>query len=95
MTEHLSTITRKGQVTIPAEIRRALHLKEGDTVAWRQDGDEIRLFPARFSLESAFGSVEPRQRPEDFEALEQAAKAAKAQATMDELRQDQDSSTSL
>ena len=95
MAEHLSTITRKGQVTIPAEIRRALHLKEGDTVTWRQDGDEVRLLPARFSLESAFGSIEPRQRPEDFEALEQAAKAAKAQATMDELRQDHDAATLL
>jgi len=93
MSDHLSTITRKGQVTIPAEIRRALHLNEGDTVTWRQDGDEVRLLPARFTLASAFGSVEPRQRPEDFAALEQAAKAAKAQATMDDLRPDHDAPT--
>ena len=89
MTERLSTITRKGQVTIPAEIRRALHLKEGDTVAWHQDGDEVRLTPARFTLESALGSVEPHQRPEDFATLEQAAKAAKARATMVELAEEQ------
>ena len=89
MTEHLSTITRKGQVTIPAEIRRALHLKKGDTVAWQQEGDEVRLTPARFTLESALGSVEPHQRPEDFVALEQAAKAAKARATMAELTEEQ------
>ena len=94
MSDHLSTITRKGQVTIPAEIRRALHLNEGDTVTWRQDGDEMRLLPARFTLESAFGSVEPRQHPEDFDALEQAAKAAKARATMEELHHDADASPS-
>ena len=95
MSDHLSTITRKGQVTIPAEIRRALHLKEGDTVTWRQDGDEVRLLPARFTLESAFGSVEPRRHPEDFDALEQAAKAAKARATVDELHHDPEVSSSL
>jgi len=95
MSEHLSTITRKGQVTIPVEIRRALHLKEGDTVAWHQEGDEIRLLPARFTLESAFGSVEPHQHPEDFDALEQAAKAAKARATVAELHQDADAPTSV
>jgi len=95
MTERLSIITRKGQVTIPADIRRALHLKEGDTVAWHQEGDEVRLTATRFTLESAFGSIEPRQRPEDFEALEQAAKAAKAQATMDDLHPDHDAAIPL
>ncbi|HET7038044.1 MAG TPA: AbrB/MazE/SpoVT family DNA-binding domain-containing protein [Thermomicrobiaceae bacterium] len=87
MKEHLSVITRKGQVTIPAEIRRALDLKEGDTVAWVQQGDEVRITPARFTLESAFGSVAPSRQPEDFEALTEAAKEAKARATADEICQ--------
>lgn len=30
-----STITSKGQVTIPAEIREALSLKKGDKLIWR------------------------------------------------------------
>ena len=85
MKEHLSTITRKGQVTIPVEIRRALHLKEGDTVAWHQVDGEVRLTPARFTLETAFASVQPHDRPEDLKALEIAAKEAKARATMNEL----------
>ena len=85
MKAQLSIITRKGQVTIPADIRRALHLKEGDTIAWRQEGEEIRIAPARFTLESAYGSVEPHTHPEDFDALTQAAKVAKAKATVDEL----------
>jgi antitoxin PrlF len=89
--EHLSTVTRKGQVTIPVEIRRALHLREGDAVAWVQDGQEVRLVPARFTIESAFGSVEPRHRPEDFEELERAAKADKASETTDQLVRDHDS----
>lgn len=32
-TEYLTVVTRKGQITIPAPIRRALGLEEGDQVA--------------------------------------------------------------
>ncbi len=88
MTEHLSTITRKGQVTIPIEIRRALHLREGDTVAWSQEGQEVRLHPARFTIESAFGSVEPHQQPEDIASLEQSAKESKSAESLAELNPD-------
>lgn len=82
MTSHRSVITRKGQVTIPADIRRALGLEEGDTVAWEQEDGVIKLVPARYTLESAFGSVKPRQRPEDFDELTRRAKAAKAAKTV-------------
>ena len=34
MQEHRSVVTRKGQITIPAEIRCALDIKEGDKVAF-------------------------------------------------------------
>ena len=30
---HLSTLTQKGQVTIPADIRHSLHMHTGDKVA--------------------------------------------------------------
>ena len=43
MKEHTSVITRKGQITIPAEIRRALSLNEGDRVAFEVEEDRIRI----------------------------------------------------
>ena len=43
MQERLSVITRKGQVTLPAEIRRSLDLKQGDTVAFRVEDDHVIL----------------------------------------------------
>ena len=43
MREMESTITQKGQVTIPAEIRRALGIKKGDRVAFVIEGDRVWL----------------------------------------------------
>ncbi|HLI52311.1 MAG TPA: AbrB/MazE/SpoVT family DNA-binding domain-containing protein [Thermomicrobiaceae bacterium] len=88
MTSHLTVITRKGQVTIPADIRRSLDLHEGDAVAWVEEEGAIKLIPARFTLETAFGSVEPRRTPEDFDELLREAKAAKAAETVAELTEE-------
>ncbi len=38
-----STITSKGQTTIPAEIRKALNLKTGDTVAFKVTDHKVIL----------------------------------------------------
>jgi len=43
MTEQTTLVTRKGQVTIPAAIRAALNLKEGDSVIWHMEKNEVRL----------------------------------------------------
>ena len=43
MKEHLSVVTRKGQVTLPVEIRRRLGLKEGDKVAFVEGEHGIQV----------------------------------------------------
>ena len=43
MKEHLTTLTRKGQVTLPVEIRRRLGLKEGDKVAFIEGEHSIEV----------------------------------------------------
>jgi AbrB family looped-hinge helix DNA binding protein len=40
-------ITSKGQITLPAEVRRELGVAEGDTVIFEKDGDAIRVLPKR------------------------------------------------
>lgn len=45
MREWLTVLTCKGQVSIPAEVRRALSLKEGDKVAWILEDGVVRLAP--------------------------------------------------
>lgn len=36
-------LTSKYQITLPAEIRRSLHLKAGDVVSLTLDGDQVTL----------------------------------------------------
>lgn len=87
MKEMTTTITRRGQVTIPAEVRRLLKVKPMDKVSFTIiDGNEVRLAPAAFTLESAYGSVTPSRKPEDFKKIAQAAKEAKAEETVRKLR---------
>ena len=86
MREFIATTTQRNQVTIPAEVRRLLGIKPRDKVTFTiEDGGEVRLAPASFSLESAYGSVTPRDQPEDFEAVSRAVKDAKAERTAREL----------
>ena len=35
----LAKISSKGQVTIPANVRKKLHLETGDTLAWETEAD--------------------------------------------------------
>lgn len=71
MKQQFTTLTRKGQITVPAEIRHALGLEEGDKVIVSLAEGEQRatLTPVRSIAELTFGSVKPRRRPEDFDEL--------------------------
>jgi len=39
------TLTSKGQLTLPVDIRRALKLNAGDKISVKQEGSDIRLMP--------------------------------------------------
>lgn len=69
-----STITRKGQVTIPKEIRDAIGLTEGDRVFFVRRGDEIVLKVLRGNILELRGSVRPKKRPENFETVRETTK---------------------
>ena len=69
MGEQSTTVTSKGQVTIPIELRRALNIKPKDRVAFKLVKGEIRLQPVRSRLLAGFGAVTPKNRPEDFQRI--------------------------
>jgi AbrB family looped-hinge helix DNA binding protein len=79
--EMLSSVSPKGQITIPVAIRRLLGVKPKDTVAFAIKDGQVTISPARFSLESAFGSLELPRGVEDFDQLIQEAKEERAAKT--------------
>ena len=86
MREFTAATTQRNQVTIPAEVRRTLGLKPRDKVAFTiEDGGEVRLTVATFSLETAFGSVKASANPEDWDEITRNAKDEKAARTVREM----------
>lgn len=43
----LTKVTRNGQITLPAVVRRAANIEEGDLIAVVVEGDTIRLSPQK------------------------------------------------
>jgi AbrB family looped-hinge helix DNA binding protein len=74
MREHLTRVSREGQITVPIEVRRALGLQEGDNVAMLLDDDGRVTLERRPSVVARtagiFRSGRPPMSPEQQEAFE-------------------------
>ena len=57
---HSSTITTKGQITIPANIRKQLGLSSGDKIGFFIEDNHIILFRKESNIEAAFGICHPQ-----------------------------------
>jgi antitoxin PrlF len=77
--ECTAVVTRKGQITIPVEIRRSLGISEGDRVAIVLDGDEVRLAPSARVVARTAGMLKAAGFPLSAEELRQAAERAIAE----------------
>jgi AbrB family looped-hinge helix DNA binding protein len=60
-----STVTRKGQTTIPVKIRKALRINPGDTLEYLLEGDHatIRVHPGARSLKGVLASKKGQGMP--------------------------------
>jgi len=71
----VSTVSEKGQITIPLEVRRSLGIKPRDKVTFTLEDGCVRLAPAVSSLEASFQAIPPLDRPlTDKEITEEAAR---------------------
>ena len=77
-----TTMTKRGQITVPAEVRRLLGLKPHDKVSFAIEDGEVRLQPASFTLESAYKSVPPLSRPVSDEEMSRITKEEKAERSV-------------
>lgn len=66
MQEYETTVTEKGQVTIPQEIRRLMGLQPRDKVRFEVEDGTVKISRAESKILKWAGSVKPRNKPEDF-----------------------------
>jgi AbrB family looped-hinge helix DNA binding protein len=67
-----STVTSKGQVTIPAAVRAALGLHQGDRIDFVETEDGFVIAPATASIRQLKGIVPKPAAPVSIEDMEAA-----------------------
>jgi AbrB family looped-hinge helix DNA binding protein len=86
MKERVSSVSPKGQVTIPAEIRQMLGVKPKDKVAFRVEKGEVKIVPAPSLLEASYRAIPALKRSVSLEEMERIAAEEAAQQAADEGR---------
>ncbi len=79
-----STITRKGQTTIPKPIRELLGLKPNDKIFYLVEDNKVILKPMRGDILELRGSVKPRKTPEDLEQIRKIVKIKMAKRLIED-----------
>jgi AbrB family looped-hinge helix DNA binding protein len=81
----VSTISSKGQVTVPADVRRQLGVETGDQITFvTTDEGKVEVRPVRFTLEDVLGSIEAL--PGETLDLEREIEAAKEEHLARKMR---------
>lgn len=78
MQQHTTTVTSKGQVTIPVEIRRLLGVRAHDKVAFLVEAHQVRIVPATSVVARTAGMLkghEPMLTPEEEKSAAEEAMA--------------------
>jgi len=67
-----SILTKRGQTTIPREVRRALGLAPSDRISYRIEGDHVTMTAAEHAVDELFGVFKKDgNEPVDYNALRQ------------------------
>ena len=85
MREWLVTITKKGQVTIPAEVRRHLGIERGSRVAFVMKGDQVWLVPKESAVEHTAKILRGNEPPLAAEELREVAEKAIAEEAAERM----------
>ncbi|PKB84230.1 MAG: hypothetical protein BZY88_00430 [SAR202 cluster bacterium Io17-Chloro-G9] len=59
MAEYVTSVTQKGQVTIPAPLRRVLGVKPRDKIAFQLVDGDVRIRPIESAILASYGAVKP------------------------------------
>lgn len=79
-----ASVTERGQVTIPSEVRKTLGIKPREKVIFVLEDGHVSLKRPRFTIETAYGSVPPIHR--DVDAMIREAKEERAAELIEKMR---------
>lgn len=77
--EIVKIVTRKGQVTIPAQLRRLLNIEEGDKVVFALEGSAIKVSRKTSVVRRTAGAIKSDLPNLSAEQLREAAEQAIAE----------------
>jgi AbrB family looped-hinge helix DNA binding protein len=86
MKEFVMVVTRKGQITIPAEVRKRLGVGVGDRVAVTLEEGQARLTRASGAVARTAGMLKSDQASLSAEQMRSAGESAIADATIERSR---------
>ena len=71
MKSYRTVVSAKGQVVIPAALRKRLGLRKGTPATWREERGSLRLTPmSTNAIDEAMGFLKPKPgEPSVFDAL--------------------------
>ena len=79
MPRYTSSVSPKGQVTIPIEIREQFGIEPKDSVAFSVVENEITITPMKLSLQKSHQRFKSRVGPLDWKTVEQFAREEAAE----------------
>ena len=65
----VSILTKKGQTTIPREIRAFLKLEAEDKILYQVENDKVIMRPLRGSILDLRGRIKTEEKPVDFKKI--------------------------
>jgi AbrB family looped-hinge helix DNA binding protein len=71
-----ATLTSKGQITIPKEVRELFGLNDGDRVGFISESGWIIMVPLKGNILDLYGSVPHKGKTIDFNKLREKVKRA-------------------
>jgi AbrB family looped-hinge helix DNA binding protein len=74
-----SSVSPKGQVTIPAEIRRLLGVKPKDRIAFEVVAGDVRIKQAPSALDEIYQSVPALAQPRTWQEIKDTVREEQAQ----------------
>lgn len=76
-------IGRRGQITLPREVRRRINVDEGDQIVFIIEGEQVIIKPITQSLLDLRGSVKVTGE-QDFDAIRKEVRAKRAKRDSNE-----------